>query len=189
MALFNSFSINNFDSLAPTTTTLNGLDSKRFRDSSALNELTTLLSKGSSSKLDEKEYNKLINLLKLFDIEIEPEIEGIKEGKMPSILSSTEAYLKVLKALMEVLAKLKEEEERNLKKIREQEQVLIHEKKLEKIEKDMGRISEFIKIKENKDEDIIDDNFDEIEEFFSYINKEYNLSIQNTRQNPINIVI
>ncbi|MFN8576594.1 MAG: hypothetical protein U0354_07035 [Candidatus Sericytochromatia bacterium] len=182
--------IGTYNPLAPNQTSYNNIDSSRFKDISSIQELSTLLSKGNSNTLSDTEYEKLINLLKMFNIEIAPDTEqNTKEFKLPSILSSTEAYLKVVKALMEVLAKLKEEEERNLKKLQQEAQLLLHEKKIEQIQKDMDRASEIYVKLQDKQEEITNENFDEIENFFHYINKEYELNVENTRKNPLNIVI
>lgn len=179
----NTLSINN--------TILNNLESKRLTNQTYLNDVVELLSKGNTQGLNEKEFSELLDLLKLFDIEIDLE-DGVKEiepGKFPSILSSTEAYIKVLKAIMEVLAKLKEEEERNLKKLRFEAQLELHEQKIKQIQIDFEKALDLSKEKTVLNEVDNQDNFEEIERFLDYIRQEYQIDIQNPRSNPINLNI
>lgn len=191
MSLLNNFSSSSINTSSINTTILNNLSSKRFGDQTALNDIVDLLSKGSSKGLNEEEFSDLLDLLKMFNIELDFE-DGTKEiepGKFPSILSSTEAYIKVMKAIIEVLEKLKEEEERNLKKIRMEAQAALYEEKIAQIQKDMEKASKIIKDKLMVVDWETQENFDEIEKFLEYIREEYNIDLQNPRSNPVNINI
>lgn len=194
MSLLNNLNTsNNYNPVGPSQTTFLGIDSKRFAKAGSLNDLSNLLAKGDSNQLTDDELSSLIRLLREFNIDIEIEVDEDNESgttiKMPSILSSTDAYTKLFKALAEVLAKLKEEEERRMKKAMDEMEIALHEKKIETMQTDMDKAMELGKSKEIQKEVIVDKNFEKINQFFDDLRQKYSINIKNTKNNPINTIV
>lgn len=169
----------NTTNLLPSQTTINSLAGDNFINTSVVTDIIKKIT-SSDYVAAQDDINSLINILKLHNAELDiPEVTPPTPGgdKLPSILSSTDAYIKVFKALMEVLDELKAKEKEMRDKMKNEAEANKLAMEAEEMKKEMQNIVEKLQSKHLESHLYDQKEQKEVQNYLFYIRDKFNIDV------------